>query len=105
MNELDFLLKNNINTNKKENENTITTQSEDEIEKRMREFLKRQPKIGIWSYPAYVLLQYLYSTIPGFKISKTAREALELGLKQMYPELFEKAQKVCKSINGSDNME
>ncbi|MEM0174110.1 MAG: hypothetical protein QXV69_05300 [Sulfolobaceae archaeon] len=102
MNELDFLFNNNNNKKIQQEINYISKNimngPEDEIEKKMKEFLKKQPKIGVWSYPAFVLLQYLYSTVPGFKISKTAKEALELGLKQMYPELFEKAKKVCNSI-------
>jgi len=66
------------------------------IEEIMRKFVDKDPKIGIWSYPSYLLLQYLYNTIPGFKMSKVAREALEKGLKEMYPDLFEIAEKVAK---------
>lgn len=66
------------------------------IEEIMRKFIDKDPKIGIWSYPSYLLLQYLYNTIPGFKMSKVAREALEKGLKEMYPDLFEVAEKVAK---------
>lgn len=66
------------------------------IEMLMKKFIDKDPKIGIWSYPSYLLLQYLYNTIPGFKMSRTAKEALERGLKEMYPELYSIAEKVAK---------
>jgi len=67
-----------------------------EIKEKMREFIKRDPKIGVWSYQAFLVLQYLYHTIPGFKMSKVAKEALEKGLSEMYPELFKIATEVAK---------
>lgn len=67
-----------------------------QVEEIMKKFTDKDPKIGIWSYPSYLLLQYLYNTIPGFKMSKVAREALEKGLREMYPELFKIAEKVAK---------
>lgn len=66
------------------------------IEEFMKKFIERDPKIGVWSYPSYLLLQYLYNTIPGFKMSKVAKDALEKGLREMYPELFKIAEKVAK---------
>ncbi|MDT7860889.1 MAG: hypothetical protein RRA45_01550 [Saccharolobus sp.] len=103
MSELDFLLKKrkNIEENKnveeiknetKENANNNT----DKIKNEMKKFLERDPKIGVWSYPAFLVLQYLYHTIPGFKMSRVAKEALERGLKEMYPELFEIAVKITE---------
>lgn len=69
---------------------------DDNVESIMKSFLDKDPKIGVWSYPAFLVLQYLYNTKPGFKMSKVAREALEYGLKKMYPELFEKAEKISQ---------
>ncbi|MCY0850322.1 hypothetical protein [Sulfuracidifex metallicus] len=69
----------------------------DNIESVMLKFLNRDPKIGIWSYPSFILLQYLYNTVPGFKMSKVAKEALEMGLREMYPELFKKAEELYHS--------
>ncbi|MFP3218062.1 hypothetical protein [Acidianus sp.] len=69
---------------------------EDSIESVMKKFLEKDPKIGIWSYPAYLVLQYLYNTKPGFKMSRVAKEALEYGLKHMYPDLFSKAEKISQ---------
>jgi archaellum component FlaD/FlaE len=69
---------------------------EDSIESIMKKFLEKDPKIGIWSYPAYLVLQYLYNTKPGFKMSRVAKEALEYGLKHMYPDLFSKAEKISQ---------
>lgn len=66
------------------------------VEELMKKFLEKDPKIGVWSYPSYLLLQYLYNTIPGFKMSKVAKDALEKGLREMYPDLFEIAEKVAK---------
>ena len=66
------------------------------VEEIMKKFIDRDPKIGVWSYPSYLLLQYLYNTIPGFKMSRVAKEALEKGLMEMYPELFKTAEKVAK---------
>jgi len=66
------------------------------VEELMKKFLEKDPKIGVWSYPSYLLLQYLYNTIPGFKMSKVAKDALEKGLREMYPDLFEVAEKVAK---------
>lgn len=69
---------------------------EDNVESIMKSFLDKDPKIGVWSYPAFLVLQYLYNTKPGFKMSKVAKEALEYGLKRMYPELFDKAEKISQ---------
>lgn len=74
----------------------IEEHREDNVEAIMKSFLNRDPKIGVWSYPAFLVLQYLYNTKPGFKMSKVAKEALEYGLKKMYPELFEKAEKISQ---------
>ncbi|BDC18411.1 hypothetical protein [Acidianus sp. HS-5] len=70
--------------------------SEDSTENIMKRFLDKDPKIGVWSYPAYLVLQYLYNTKPGFKMSRIAKEALEYGLKNMYPDLFSKAEKISQ---------
>lgn len=64
----------------------------------MERFGDRDPKIGVWSYPAFLLLQYLYSTVPGFRMSRVAKEALERGLKEMYPELYSIAEEVAMKI-------
>ncbi|MCI4455891.1 MAG: hypothetical protein JHC23_04135 [Sulfolobus sp.] len=64
----------------------------------MERFGDRDPKIGVWSYPAFLLLQYLYSTVPGFRMSRVAKEALERGLKEMYPELYLIAEEVARKI-------
>lgn len=66
------------------------------IKEKMREFIQKDPKIGVWSYPAFLVLQYLYHTVPGFKMSKVAKEALEKGLSEMYPELFKIATELAK---------
>ncbi|BBG27458.1 hypothetical protein [Sulfuracidifex tepidarius] len=76
---------------------TSTSRPEDRIEELMRKFVNKDPKIGVWSYPSFLLLQYLYNTIPGFKMSKVAKEALEKGLKEMYPDLFKKAEEIYRS--------
>ncbi|BFH72693.1 hypothetical protein SJAV_06370 [Sulfurisphaera javensis] len=81
---------------KKEESKPEGIKAQSNVEEIMRKFIEKDPKIGIWSYPAYLLLQYLYNTIPGFKMSKTAKEALERGLKEMYPDLFQIAEKVAK---------
>jgi hypothetical protein len=73
-----------------------TNTKNEEIERIMSSFLSKEPKVGVWSYPSYLVLQYLYSTVPGFKMSRTAKEAMELGLKQMYEELFQVAERVSK---------
>ncbi|WP_338078009.1 hypothetical protein [Acidianus infernus] len=83
--------KNNIEEEEKKEDSR-----EDSIESIMKKFLEKDPKIGIWSYPAYLVLQYLYNTKPGFKMSKVAKEALEYGLKHMYPDLFSKAEKISQ---------
>jgi len=64
----------------------------------MERFGDRDPKIGVWSYPAFLLLQYLYSTVPGFRMSRVAKEALERGLKEMYPELYSIAEEAARKI-------
>ena len=64
----------------------------------MERFGDRDPKIGVWSYPAFLLLQYLYSTVPGFRMSRVAKEALERGLKEMYPELYSIAEEIARKI-------
>ncbi len=64
----------------------------------MERFADRDPKIGVWSYPAFLLLQYLYNTVPGFKMSRVAKDALERGLREMYPELYEIAEEVSRKI-------
>jgi len=69
----------------------------DNVTEIMRKFVTKDPKIGVWSYPSFLLLQYLYSTIPGFRMSRVAKEALEKGLKDMYPDLFRKAEEVYRS--------
>ncbi|MCI2415228.1 MAG: hypothetical protein MPF33_08335 [Candidatus Aramenus sp.] len=66
------------------------------VEEMMSSFLDKDPKIGVWSYPAFMVLQYLYNTKPGFKMSRVAKEALEMGLRQLYPELFKIAEKVYR---------
>ncbi|BBD73081.1 hypothetical protein HS1genome_1470 [Sulfodiicoccus acidiphilus] len=68
----------------------------EEVEKLMASFTSKEPKVGVWSYPAYLVLQYLYSTVPGFKVSRTAKEAMEMGLRQMYGDLFEAAERVAR---------
>lgn len=94
-----------INTEEKkeneENSNKVEdqkVQQSNNIEDLMKKFIEKDPKIGVWSYPAYLLLQYLYNTIPGFKMSKTAKDALERGLREMYPELYQIAEKVAKDF-------
>ncbi|EZQ04797.1 MULTISPECIES: hypothetical protein [Acidianus] len=69
----------------------------DSIEEIMNKFLEKDPKIGVWSYPAFLVLQYLYNTKPGFRIGKVAKEALEIGLRQLYPELFDRAIDIYKN--------
>lgn len=70
----------------------------------MERFGDRDPKIGVWSYPAFLLLQYLYSTVPGFRMSRVAKEALERGLKEMYPELYSVAEEVAMKIYAKKGM-
>jgi hypothetical protein len=70
--------------------------SSSSVEELMSSFLDKDPKIGVWSYPAFMVLQYLYNTKPGFKMSRIAKEALEMGLRQLYPELFKIAEKVYR---------
>ncbi len=74
-----------------------STVLKDNVETLMRKFINKDPKVGIWSYPSFILLQYLYNTVPGFKMSRVAKEALERGLKEMYPDLFRKAEEVYHS--------
>jgi hypothetical protein len=64
----------------------------------MEGFANRDPKIGVWSYPAFLVLQYLFHTVPGFRMSRVAKEALERGLREMYPELFSVAEEVSRKI-------
>ncbi|AHC50711.1 hypothetical protein SUSAZ_01025 [Sulfolobus acidocaldarius SUSAZ] len=66
----------------------------DNIKGVMKRFIDRDPKIGIWSYPSFLVLQYLYHTVPGFKMSKIAKDALERGLREIYPDLFRIAEEV-----------
>ncbi|AAY79622.1 hypothetical protein [Sulfolobus acidocaldarius] len=66
----------------------------DNIKGIMKKFIDRDPKIGIWSYPSFLVLQYLYHTVPGFKMSKIAKDALERGLREIYPDLFRIAEEV-----------
>ncbi|AOL16273.1 hypothetical protein BFU36_05680 [Sulfolobus sp. A20] len=105
MSELDFILKkrksNNVETqpilgeNKESTENKVENFNEkDKIKVEMMKYINKDPKIGVWSYPAFLVLQYLYHTVPGFKMSRVAKEALEKGLKEMYPDLFEVAEKL-----------
>jgi hypothetical protein len=70
---------------------------EGKVKEIMVKFLGKDPKIGVWSYPAFLVLQYLYNTIPGFKVSKVAKEALEAGLKQIYPDLFREAEEIVRT--------
>ncbi|QKR00350.1 hypothetical protein GWK48_08155 [Metallosphaera tengchongensis] len=78
-------------------ENTETPSSGiDEVEKLMGNFLDKDPKIGVWSYPSYMVLQYLFHTKPGFKMSKMAKDALEIGMRQLFPDLYSKAEKIAK---------
>ncbi|WP_238027496.1 hypothetical protein, partial [Metallosphaera javensis (ex Hofmann et al. 2022)] len=73
------------------------TQGQDhDLEQLMESLLDKDPKIGVWSYPAYAVLQYLYHTKPGFRMSKVAKDALELGLKQLYPDLYMKAESLAR---------
>lgn len=66
------------------------------VESIMSGLLSREPKIGVWSYPSFLVLQYLFNTKPGFRMSKIAKEAMEIGLKQLYPELFAIAEALAK---------
>lgn len=85
------------NRNEENGKNTLDEEyREDSIENIMKKFLEKDPKIGVWSYPAYLVLQYLYNTKPGFKMSRVAKDALEYGLKNMYPDLFSKAEKISQ---------
>ncbi|AAK40400.1 hypothetical protein SULI_05160 [Saccharolobus solfataricus] len=104
MSELDFLLKKKrksedeekiINNNENAKKEEITNE-EEKIKNDMLKYIEKDPKIGVWSYPAFLVLQYLYHTVPGFKMSRTAKEALEKGLKEMYPTLFTIAEKIAK---------
>ncbi|MCG2909871.1 MAG: hypothetical protein L7G92_04760 [Stygiolobus sp.] len=90
-----FVSQQEVSLNNPQQANTPSNNS-DNIEDIMRKFLDRDPKIGVWSYPAFLVLQYLYHTIPGFKMSRTAKEALEKGLKEMYPDLYNIAEKIAK---------
>ncbi|BCU69444.1 hypothetical protein [Stygiolobus caldivivus] len=67
-----------------------------QVKQKMREFIEKDPKIGVWSYPAFLVLQYLYHTVPSFKMSRVAKEALEKGLSEMYPDLFKIATELAK---------
>ncbi|MEM0069186.1 hypothetical protein, partial [Metallosphaera sp.] len=66
------------------------------LDQLMESLLDKDPKIGVWSYPGYAVLQYLYHTKPGFRMSKVAKDALELGLKQLYPDLYSKAESLAR---------
>ncbi len=83
-----------------EKEESREKNEESTVEEIMASFLDKDPKIGVWSYPAFLVLQYLYNTKPGFKMSRVAKEALEMGLRQMYPELFKKAEEVYRERMG-----
>lgn len=88
-----------INSSTKEDKSPDVKSEKDNsllIKEKMREFIQKDPKIGVWSYPAFLVLQYLYHTVPGFKMSKVAKEALEKGLSEMYPELFKIATELAK---------
>ena len=98
----------NVNISVKEDKSLPMeeTSVDKNVEELMKKFIERDPKIGIWSYPSYLLLQYLYNTIPGFKMSEVAKNALEKGLREMYPDLFKTAEKVtreAKKISTSDS--
>ncbi|QGA55128.1 hypothetical protein GFS03_11375 [Sulfolobus sp. E5-1-F] len=104
MSELDFLLKKkkkSDNEEKSDNNNESVKKEEnlheeEKIRNEMLKYIERDPKIGVWSYPAFLVLQYLYHTVPGFKMSRIAKEALEKGLKEMYPTLYDIAEKIAK---------
>ena len=110
MSELDILLRKKKNTEENSDKNTEnneelrkndeksndTDEQNEKIINIMEKFLDRDPKIGVWSYPAFLVLQYLYHTTPGFRMSKVAKEALEKGLRDMYPTLFEIAEKIAE---------
>ena len=74
------------------------SEDREQVARFMERFADRDPKIGVWSYPAFLLLQYLYNTVPGFKMSKVAKDALERGLREMYPDLFQIAEEVSRKI-------
>ncbi|QCO29725.1 hypothetical protein DFR88_03805 [Metallosphaera sedula] len=86
------------NGNTEQTTQTVTQTSVDQtsLEQLMESLLDKDPKIGVWSYPGYAVLQYLYHTKPGFRMSKVAKDALELGLKQLYPDLYSKAESLAR---------
>ena len=79
-------------------EHRAKSEDREQVARFMERFADRDPKIGVWSYPAFLLLQYLYNTVPGFKMSKVAKDALERGLREMYPDLFQIAEEVSRKI-------
>ena len=79
-------------------EHRVKSEDREQVARFMERFADRDPKIGVWSYPAFLLLQYLYNTVPGFKMSKVAKDALERGLREMYPDLFQIAEEVSRKI-------
>lgn len=88
-----------LNSSNKEDKSPDVKSEKDkslEIKEKMKEFIQKDPKIGVWSYQAFLVLQYLYHTVPSFKMSKVAKEALERGLSEMYPELFKIATELAK---------
>ena len=76
----------------------VKSENWEQVARFMERFADRDPKIGVWSYPAFLLLQYLYNTVPGFRMSKVAKDALERGLREMYPDLFQIAEEVSRKI-------
>jgi len=88
-----------LNSSNKEDKSPDVKSEKDKslvIKEKMKEFIQKDPKIGVWSYQAFLVLQYLYHTVPSFKMSKVAKEALEKGLSEMYPELFKIATELAK---------
>jgi hypothetical protein len=85
-------------SNKEDNSPDVKSEKDKSlvIKEKMKEFIQKDPKIGVWSYQAFLVLQYLYHTVPSFKMSKVAKEALEKGLSEMYPELFKIATELAK---------
>ena len=75
MSELDILLRKKKNTEensdkktenneelrKNDEKSNDTDEQNEKIINIMEKFLDRDPKIGVWSYPAFLVLQYLES--------------------------------------------
>lgn len=65
-----------------------------EILEKVAEETSKNPRLSVWSLDGFTVLKYLRETIPKFSISEEAKNILDDGVKNKYPELWKELKKL-----------